>query len=43
MSDDDTITITVELSPEYVVAGEAGAPSAELRTLWAGEQVRLKR
>jgi predicted HTH domain antitoxin len=43
MSGHDTITITVELPREHVVAGDASALGAELRALWAVEQVRLKR
>ncbi|HMV66641.1 MAG TPA: UPF0175 family protein [Myxococcota bacterium] len=43
MSDHDTITITVELPRDHVGAGDASALGAELRALWAVEQVRLKR
>lgn len=43
MSDHDTITITVELPRDHVVATDATALGAELRALWAVEQVRLKR
>lgn len=43
MSDHDMITVTVELPRGHVVATDATALGAELRALWAVEQVRLKR